>query len=257
MMRKSRRRPSQGEGFLLTETLATFTLSAFVMLGLVSGASMIVRAVKRSTAHVQDVDDLGRTMAAIARDLSGLKRARWPGREPQSFVFRGGPNSLFFVRSETGDEGLGRHWVIALREIVSGDRTVLMRNDAPLTATAHSFADLLFGAQRPLPTGPARLRFYYIAAARSNIPQMPRVSSWPTGVTLPAAVIVEAVDAAGQLIVSSRFSVHPDADVGCVAVPLGGLGGTFQGEPPTDFCGRTDNNDKQNNVRSPAARSSL
>lgn len=263
MTRALRLRPTRGpscgsnDGFLLTETLATFVLSAFVLLGLVSGASMIVRAIDRSAARVQDVDDLGRTMAAISRELSGLKRARWSGEEPQSFVFRGGPNSLFFVRADHDDEGLGERRVVALREIVQGDGTVLMRSNAPFTSAARSFADLLFGPQQPLPTGSARLRFYYVAAPRLALPETPRVDSWPTGLTLPGAVIVEAVDAAsGRLIVSRRFSVRVNADVGCVATPLGGLGRSPQREPAPDFCGRPDNDDKAgDNGASTAGRS--
>ena len=91
---------------MLTETLATFAISAFVLLGLVSASSVLLRAVDRDVARVQDVDALTRTLVAIARDVSGLARARFDGVEPRPFVFQGGPNSLFFAHREIGRDGL-------------------------------------------------------------------------------------------------------------------------------------------------------
>lgn len=253
-------------GFLLTETLATFTISAFVLLGLVSASSVLLRAVDRSVAHVQDVDDLGRTMGALARDISGLTRARWNGYEPQPFVFRGGPNSLFFARAEHEPAGSGETVVIALREIVVGTGTRLMRSEARLSAKATGFGGLRFGPPRELGTGPARLRFYYIKAARGKAGQT-RVRDWPVVPLLPAAIIVEAVDReTGRLLVSTRLPIRANADIGCLpraknAAPTG-TGVAVPGAPPSnpggadpegagaphvdgddDFCGRIDKDD--------------
>lgn len=218
MMRiRNQRRSTRHDGFLLTETLATFTLSAFVLLGMVMGASMLVRAVDRSAAKVQAADDLDRALAALGRDITGIVRARWAGEEPQPFVFRGGPDSLLFVGDERGPGGAITRRVVSLREIVLNGVPTLTRSDAPLPADAHSFADLRFGAARPFPTGPARLRFAYAPAARAGVPVPARLASWPSGPTLPAAVIVEALDAAsGRLLVSERFPVRADADIGCL-----------------------------------------
>lgn len=206
-------------GFLLTETLATFTISAFVLLGLVSASSVLLRAVDRSVAYVQDTDDLGRTLAAITRDVSGLARARWNGYEPQAFVFRGGPNSLFFARVERGPDGSSETRVVALREIVAGKGTRLVRSEATLRVDASSFDALHFGPQRDLGSGPARLRFYYVGAAVEGKAAPPRSRDWPMGRVLPEAIIVEAVASdTGRVILSTRVEIRANADIGCLPV---------------------------------------
>ena len=277
------RRAPRNAGFLLAETLATFTISAFVLLGLVSASSVLLQAMDRSIAHVQDVDDLGRTMAAITRDVSGLRRARWYGTEPQPYVFRGGPNTLFFAHREVGPDGIGETRVIAIREIVGGMGTRLVRSEARLPVQAADFDAVDFGPQHELPTGPARLRFYYVMGAGKGKPEQSRVTSWPMGPTLPVAVIVEAVEAASKrLIVATRIPIRANADVGCLvgnrneafslvnagAAPgqflgqfpgqvssqvssqgLPGAAGQPTGAPPPDavasFCGRADKDDKE------------
>ena len=219
---RTRRRSPATEGFLLTETLATFVISAFVLLGLVSAASVLLRAVDRSVERVQNVDDLGRTMDAVDRDVSGLARARWNGYEPQSFVFHGGPNSLFFALDRRGADGSSDMRVVALREIVAGGGTRLVRAEAKLTALATSFEDLSFGPPRELGTGSARLRFFYVMPGRENV-RRPASRDWSNDALLPAAIIVEAVDrVSGRRLVSTRVPIHTNADIGCLAQGDGG-----------------------------------
>jgi hypothetical protein len=225
-------------GFLLTETLATFTISAFVLLGLVSASSELMHAVDRSVAIMQDVDDLSRSLAAIGRDVSSLSRARFDGIEPQPFIFLGGPNSLFFARREHGADGIDKTHIIALREIMSGSGTRLVRTDAILPPRATSFAALHFGPPRDLASGPARLRFTYFAPIKGSATQA-RLQKWPTGFRLPRAILIEAVDAAsGRIIAAMRAPIHADADIGCIAD-----GGASDVAPPLvpktadlDFC---------------------
>ena len=204
-------------GFLLTETLATFTISAFVLLGLVSASSVLLRAVDRSIAHVQSVDDLSRTLDAIARDVSSLARARFDGVEPQPYIFRGGPNSLFFTHREIGRDGLPEMHVISLREIIVGTGTRLMGADAILAARTPSFDALRYGSAREFATGASRLRFSYVAPLRSDGTQPPHQKSWPSGRTLPVAIIVEVADAAsGQAVLTLRIPIRANADIGCL-----------------------------------------
>ena len=221
------RRGSRGAtaGFLLTETLATFTISAFVLLGLVSAASVLLRAVDRSVARVETVDDLGRAMAAITRDIEGLQRARWNGIEPQGFVFRGTRNSLFFARRVRAPDGSVSTKVVALREIVTATGPRLTRGEARLSARAASFDDLVFGPQREIWTGAARLRFAYVPQARGRDEPSPR-DDWPVGREMPAAILIQAVDRdTRRALVTSRVTIAADADIGCVepdATPGGG-----------------------------------
>ena len=210
------RRAPADAGFLLAETLITFALSALVMVGLVASTAVLMRATDRSVAAVGSADDLGRTLAALRRDVSGLKRARWNGEEPQSFVFRGGPNSLFFAQEVPVPDGGRELRVVSLREIASGNGTALMRAEAHLSASASGWSALSFGPGRVVPTGPARLRFHYVAELGPDGRAPPQVDTWPTGPTLPAFVIVEAVEpGTTRLLVSARIGVHADGDIGC------------------------------------------
>ena len=211
------RRSSVHGGFILAETLAVFTISAFVLLGLVSVSSVLLQAVDRSMALVQATDDLDRSMNALARDISGLARARWAGIEPQPFVFEGGPNSLFFALRERDPNGLGATRVVALREIVGGRGPRLVRSEADLSASTRSFSGLNYGSPRDVATGAARLRFFYVMPVRPGQPEPTSLKSWPSGPTLPSAVIAEAVDAvSSRVIVSMRINIHANADIGCI-----------------------------------------
>ena len=210
------RRRAADAGFLLAETLITFALSALVMLGLVASAAVLMRATDRSMATVGAADDLGRTLAAITRDVSGLKRARWNGEEPQSFVFRGGANSLFFAQEAPASDGGHELRVVSLREIAGDDGTSLMRAEAHLSALASGWSALSFGRGRVVPTGSARLRFHYVAEPGPDGRAPASVDSWPSGPTLPAFVIVEAVESATtRLLVSARIGIRADGDIGC------------------------------------------
>ncbi len=210
------RRAPADAGFLLAETLITFALSALVMVGLVASAAVLMRATDRSVATVGAADDLGRTLAALSRDVSGMKRARWSGEEPQGFVFRGGPNSLFFSQEAPLPGGGHELRVVSLREIAGDHGTALMRAEAHLSATAGGWSDLSFAPGRVVPTGPARLRFRYVAEPGPDGHAPAPVDSWPSGPTLPAAVIVEAVEPVStHLLVSARIGVRADGDIGC------------------------------------------
>lgn len=214
-MAVSRRRSLKNAGFLLSETLAVMAISAFILVGLASVAHFLVKFVDLSVVQAQEADTIGRTMSALTRDISGLSRARWNGFEPQAFVFKGGPNSLYFAHRERGVDGLEETRVIALREIVTDAGPKLMRSEARLAATATSFDDLHFGPQRLVDTGPARLRFWYLSGAKKD--KGVRQPSWQTDAMLPSAVIIEVVDAATtRLIVTATVPVRANADIGCI-----------------------------------------
>ena len=203
-------------GFLLMETLATFTISAFVLLGLVSAASVLLRAVDGSVARIERVDDLGRAMDALRRDVAQISRARWNGIEPQPFVFRGGPNSLYFAHATRALDGSRVGEAVALREIVTASGPTLMRATARLPARATTFEDLAFGPQHEMWTGTARLRFAYVGPREHGAEPEPS-QSWPVGLKLPAAILIEAVDRnTRRVLVSTRVTIEADADIGCL-----------------------------------------
>lgn len=226
-----RRRAPRNAGFLLSETLAVLAISAFVLVGLASTAHFLTVFIDRSVVQAQEADILGRTLSALTRDISGLSRARWNGFEPQGFVFRGGPNSLYFAHRERGADGLGETRVIALREISTDAGPRLMRSEARLAATATSFDDLQFSPQRAVDTGPARLRFWYLSGSPKN--RGVRQRSWQIDAQLPAAVVIEAVDATStRLIVTANVPIHANADIGCLESESGETQPGPGGVPP-------------------------
>ena len=211
-----RRREPGTAGFLLTETLATFTISAFVLLGLVSAASVLLRAVDGSVARIEHVDDLGRAMETIRQDVAAISRARWNGTEPQAFVFRGTPNSLFFAQLVPSAGGGRTGVAVALREILVDGRPTLTRSTARLGARAAAFGDLTFGPQREIWTGVARLRFSYLPQRDGGSEPMTR-TNWPVGTKLPTAILIEAIDReTRRVLVATRVSLESNADVGCL-----------------------------------------
>lgn len=220
-------RRDREHGFLLTETLATFTISAFVLLGLVSASSVLLRTIDRGVAHVQEVDDLGQTMKAIERDIASLVRARWNGTEPQGFVFQGGPNSLYFAHARRGEDGTRQVRVIALREIVAERGTRLMRGEAYLSSLATGFDELHYGRQRELGTGATRVRFFYVPPPEAKS-TAGRLREWRTARALPAAVIIEAIARDSRKVrMSTRVPIQANADIGCLDQDQ-----SRDGEPP-------------------------
>jgi hypothetical protein len=218
----SRARRATG-GFLLSETLAVMTISAFILAGLVTVTAVILRSADASVARIQETDNLARAMGAMTRDIGSLFRARWAGAEPQSFIFAGDAGSLLFPHVETAQDGARRLAVIRLQSV--GDGGKMTRADAPLRSFAASRSDLRFGTPREIYSGAARIRFTFIAAATGREPEK-RLRVWPSGQTLPAAVIVEATDPGdGHVLFSSRVAIHANGDPGCLS---------------GDFCGRTD-----------------
>lgn len=203
-------------GFLLAETLITLALSALVLVGLTASTAVLLRATDRSVARVGAADDIGRTLFALTRDLASLKRARWSGLEPQGFVFRGGPNSLFFAQELPAAAGGRELRAVSLREIATGRGTALVRADAALPPTAAGWGDLRFDASRPLPTGAARLRFRYLAERGVDEPAPRPIDAWPSGSSLPEAVLVDVVDAVTtRLVFTDRIALRADGDIGC------------------------------------------
>ena len=178
--------------------------------------SVLMRAMDRSVARIESVDDLGRAMDAIRRDVAGASRARWNGVEPQPYVFRGGTNSLYFAHPVTTLDGTPTSEVVALREIVTPGGPTLVRSTARLPARAASFGDIVFGAPQALWTGAARLRFAYVSRHETNGAMAPQFD-WPTGTKMPEAVLVEAIDRkTRKVLVAARITIEANADIGCL-----------------------------------------
>lgn len=209
-------------GFMLTETLAVMTISAFVLAGLVTITSVMLRSVDNSVARMQDTDNLVRAMAAISRDAGALFRARWAGTEPQGFIFAGDIGSVLFPDIETAPDGT-RHVMIVRYQ--SGLGSGLIRSSAKLGTFAAVRNDLHFDKPEVVYDGGARFRFMFYDTGQGREPAT-TLPSWTSRQTLPAAILIEAVDpAGGRVLARLRVAIRANADLGCLA---------------SDFCGRKD-----------------
>ncbi|MCW6508826.1 PulJ/GspJ family protein [Lichenifustis flavocetrariae] len=230
------RMPRRGEaGFLLADMLATFTISAFVLIGLTAIGAVLLRTADRSVARVAATDDLGRNLITLAQSIRSAARARFAGVEPQSFVFNGDSHRLTFALPDTtpGHPQITR--VVTLRSEADGR---LLRADAPLPASATALADLHFSTPHLTYAGPIRFRFGY-AGPRVGAAPAVRSSVWPVGPQMPGSVSIEAVDPATNHVVASvQVSLVANAEVGCLN------GG---------FCGRSDMPSKSPASPGPAA----
>jgi hypothetical protein len=199
-------------GFLLSETLTVFTLSAFILAGLTSISAVLLRSVDVSVARTQNADDLDRVVQALVRDIRTLVRAKWSGGERQPFVFSGEENRLLFVQPETASSGTPANKVVLLRAVQQG--ASLMRSEAVLPPFAASMNDLRFDRAVEVYRG-ARLRFGYVAAADGGVPAIPK-RQWSSGDRLPQAILVEALDADGSILVKAEAAIQSNADIWCL-----------------------------------------
>lgn len=232
-------------GFLLPETLATFTISAAVLFCLVSGSAMLMMVSDRAIDHVQTNDRFYQAIHALARDLAHIARARWNGEEPQPYIFSGDEHALLFTVEDEGPLYTTRR-VISLRpQGRDGDMTW---REAELRPMAAQMDDLRFGAPHLLDLAGARLRFAYVestsapaagpgeanktdakpipdakpadAARRPNRDVVHK--GWPSKRALPDAILVEADDAqTGRPLASLRINLMINADIGCIKPEVG------------------------------------
>lgn len=241
-------------GFLLPETLATFTITAAVLFCLVGGSAMLMMVSDRSISHVQTNDRFYQALRALTRDISHISRARWNGEEPQPYIFSGNESALLFTVEDAGPLFPTRK-VIALRP--QGSAGELTWREAELPPMARQMGDLRFGPARRLDLAGARLRFAYIekAAVAANAPSLtiksdvtqPTVptagtrreivrKAWPSKTSLPDAILVEAEDAqTGRRLASLRIPLLITADIGCIKAE-GGAGG----QPGAPSGGQTE-----------------
>jgi hypothetical protein len=224
-------------GFLLAETLATFGITATVLISLVVGAATLLIVSDRTIDHVETNDRFHQTMQTFVRALSHVTRARWNGNEPQRFIFSGTDRALLFVMSgSNGPTGASR--IVKIREIDAGDDTRLTWQEAPLSPLASGMADIAFETPHDVTLPGVRLRFAYIeerwdqpqaagggSSAEPGKPPAPvrarrteRIhASWPSRLALPTAILIKAETSdRDRPITTLRVNLLNDADIGCI-----------------------------------------
>lgn len=211
-MTADRDRPGEA-GFLLVEMLATMTISAFVLIGLVALGSVIVRAADRSVAAIGSSEDLARTVSSLDGLIGTAVRARLDGAPSQPFLFNGDDRRLMVAHRDTTPGALPVTRVVALRS----EAGRLLRAEAALPARVGALDELHFGPPRELYAGDATIRFTYVASPSSAGAAEPSLSRWPTGSAMPSAVIVEALDrTSGRVLLRGRATLFANADRGCL-----------------------------------------
>lgn len=208
------------DGYILVEVLATMTISALVLVGLVSVMSLVMRTSGRTGAASQEVEDRGRIVAALTREIEGIRPIRWAGQNP-GFVFQGTDHGVVFARRIALPDGTADDRVVFLQ----GNQKQLIRKDVPLLPGYQGFVDLPTNGQPVLLQARYTIRFAYFA--RLDGGQEALVPAWTRTDQLPVAIRVSLVDDRGSPITATRIAVHVDAEPGCAA-PGHGVCGLYK-----------------------------
>jgi hypothetical protein len=84
-------RGTDRSGFLLVEALAALSISAFILLGLTSTISLMMRGADRTAARAEEIEIAGRTLAALDREIRLAARPRWSGPAAKPSFSPAGP----------------------------------------------------------------------------------------------------------------------------------------------------------------------
>ncbi|WP_375462400.1 type II secretion system protein J [uncultured Methylobacterium sp.] len=214
-------------GFLLVEALATMAISAVILVALGSLLGLMSRQADLTAQRTERMDAAGHALAAVARDLGSVARARWGGPGPRAFVFLGLPDRVLFAIDRSGEDRPVRTVAVLLQSAPAEGRSLVLRGEAALSPLDRGQDSLDFGVSRTLYAGEAEMRFAYVAAPVAGGPEI-LLDAWPAGETLPIAVRVAFTDpASGDILSSLRVPLRIEAEPGCAA-------------PRKAFCSRVD-----------------
>lgn len=216
-------------GFLMVEALAVLAISAAILLALGSLTRLMLRQADGLAERTARLERTEQGLSALSRDIGRLARARWDGPERERFVFAGEPWRLLFALDRPASDGsaLGETVAVLLRSDGSGAGGRLTRSEAPLPPGLPGPGALVFGPERVLYEGPARVRFAYVAPRSDTTPEL-IVDTWPPIGPPPVAVRVGLADpGTGDVASSLRVPVLTEAEPGCVRAR-------------THYCSRTE-----------------
>lgn len=220
-------------GFLLADMLATLTISALVLVGLVGLGPLMLRTADRSVAAIDATDGLGRTLMSLDHLVRSASRARLDGSAARLFLFDGDERHLVLASREHEAGALPVTRAVAIRSEPDGS---VSRAEAAIPVTLAAIGDLNFGPARMISAGPIRLRFAYEGAAPAGKGAAPVVPLWAVGDRMPVAVTIDAVDVAtGRTVASVRSVIAADTDIGCLDGTLCGrddVSGKASAPPP-------------------------
>ena len=225
-LRVSPARPSSA-GFLLVEALATMAIGAIILVAVGSLLGLMSRQADRTAERTERLDVAGHALAALARDIGSIARARWAGPGRRNFVFAGLPDRMLFSLDRSDADGTPRSLAILLQGTETKEGSAVLCAEAPLSPLDRDEAALDFAPARTVYAGTAPVRFAYVVAPGEGAPERV-VDAWPASETLPIAVLFAFTDpASGEILSSLRVPLRIEAEPGCAA-------------PRKAFCSRID-----------------
>lgn len=225
----SRRRPAplvmrrprdRRGGYLLVEAIATLAIGAMILAGLASLSGLLLRAGDRAASRAGVVEVVGRTVAALRRDIAPAARLRWasePGGSPGAFIFTGNASRLILAREVTGPDGLAAPVVTIFEVDRRAPRRRLLVAEAPLPREATGPRGLTLGPVREAYAGPLDVRFGYEGRGPDGGPVARE--SWIDPASMPTAVVIEILDAAGAPAYPPvRIPLRVTAEPACIDI---------------------------------------
>ena len=214
------------------------TISAFILVALVSTVSLVSRASDRTAKASQEIEHISRVIASLRRDVAQAEPVRWAGPDT-GFVFSGSENEVTFARHRLLSVGARSYVVIRLES----DSTGLYRRQTQLFPQSAGFAELALGDRQTLLKGQNGVRFAYFDRLASG--QEALVDSWSDPTRMPVAIRVSLRGTAGER--STRIALSVQAEPGCAEAdmsgcPLAEAGGSDTESAP-EAVDRIDAND--------------
>ncbi|WP_187275360.1 prepilin-type cleavage/methylation domain-containing protein [Methylobacterium sp. WL6] len=202
-------------------------IGAIILVAIGSLLGLMSRQADRTAERTERLDVAGHALAALARDIGSIARARWAGPGQRNFVFAGLPDRMLFSLDRTDADRTPRSLAILLQGTETKDGSTVLRAEAPLSPLDREEAALDFAPAHTVYAGTALVRFAYVVAPGEGAPEL-LVDVWPAAETLPIAVRVAFTDpASGEILSSLRVPLRIEAEPGCAA-------------PRKAFCSRID-----------------
>ena len=202
-------------------------IGAIILVAVGSLLGLMSRQADRTAERTERLDVAGHALAALARDIGSIARARWGGPGRRNFVFAGLPDRMLFSLDRTDADRTSQSLAILLQGIETKDGSTVLRAEAPLSPIDRDEAALDFAPTHTIYAGTASVRFAYVMAPGAGGPELV-VDAWPAGEMLPIAVRVAFTDpASGEILSSLRVPLRIEAEPGCAA-------------PRKAFCSRID-----------------
>jgi general secretion pathway protein J len=204
-------------GFTLLELLAAIAVMA-IMLGSASTAlSLLSDAAIRGANQTDRVDMLARGLAAVRKDIAGMRRVAITTKGKRRFLFEGEARMMRFVLIEPGYPSDPGSYLVTYSVRSGGGQTQLIRS-----REAFDYGRRKRDSKPKDPSevvvfdGPYRLEFDYLARSLRGASWAPK---WTDDRSMPELVRLRITPNAVNVPAVADLVVHPriDAEMTCIA----------------------------------------